>query len=123
MKPKLDKIKNLDYSSEDCQLLIREYTKLIARMAKEYDAIVIENKDLLRRLEQIEAQMRIIDEGPFSGHIKSSSVTVERDDHLIIYTCMKKLWRTLHLYGWKTTFVKLKGKLIRKNNVKRRGPF
>ncbi|WP_291122669.1 hypothetical protein [Flavobacterium sp. UBA6046] len=46
-----ESLKDLDYSSADCQLLIHKYTGLIYEFTQRYDIVVAENEVLRQQLE------------------------------------------------------------------------
>lgn len=108
-------IKDLDYSSPDCQLLIREYTKLIHKMTKKYDELVAENNELRFKLKQANSLLTISAEDPNCKNLNSTNGTyleVENEPYRVrLFYLIKKLWRTLHLYGWKITVQKVKLKI------------
>jgi len=83
-------IKDLDYSSKDCQVLIREFAELIGKMAQEYDALVIENQNLLRKLEQTNEYKYVKDQG---------------NKPLLILA--KKCITSIRLFGLKVTIKKI----------------
>jgi len=90
-------IKELDYSSMDCQRLIQEYTRLIKKVLKEYDELADENAKLRKALENY---------GKSLQETKSSSIPF-----LFI---LRKFFTTLQLYGWKITLKKVRSKMVLK---------
>jgi len=113
-------IKELNYSSADCQLLIREYTRLIYRITKEYEELVAENVELRNRLKQIDSHQITLVNVQENEDIDYSSdylkLKVDKLKKASFLSLIKKFWITLHLYGWKSAVqkvsAKLRGKLL-----------
>lgn len=107
-------IKNLDYSSPDCQCLIREYTKLICKMTKEYESLVEENKELTRRVEKLNSQLQIHSDRAQLNGMQSSTIASSFGIHdkSSVRDLLKKSFSSLQLYGWRLTLKKIFKKLF-----------
>lgn len=88
-------IKNFDYSSDDSQILIREYTKLISDLAVEYEILAKQNEELRLQLEKVNGTNAI----PLKKQTKNLKFFIKR---LILVS---------RLYGWKKTVKKIRKRL------------